>query len=814
MTDVTLQSLFPIILTMSISGGVPALMLFALKPFLRDRAPKAVQYYLWLIVIAQFILPLSVSLSVTSVPVLAENAGQISNYEARFPQYDRPVYTVRDALDRYVFSTEEEPGHMANVTSQTEPGPAVIDKAQSPMPVKFINAMTLFWLLGFILFLSRNVMSYFTFSRRVSRNLITTEIHAKRSGRRFPVYKSRMVKTPMLIGLRRAKIILPDRDYEPYELQNILRHEMVHFCRHDLAVKWLVTIANAVHWFNPIAYLVRREMNLACELSCDAAVIKDMDANARQSYGDTLISVVADGRYPVGFVSTTMCEDKKKLKERLVSIMKHKKSTKTAILLSAVLAVVIIASGVVLGARSFIKDEPIQLGSIVLSDIQTDAVMAKILTAANAKSGDIIIGEGQELHLTGDYKWDFTSVLPIYVSMDEKGGQPYARYQMEIQSETSDIDLFKKSPDVPPSPSIRLSTLLDALKYLPTEYLDDFFDTSPDKFIVKVGLEYGDDALSRIFYNRGGVTENHGYSIRLDLLPSYGDGNGGYTGQRGNVVQLFYSETYAPVSIGVQDGDNPDKNRDELLARLPGGETSPSSTREAGFYGQSLTEERGQGALSIQITFPGRYTAWTSAYLKLAQEEEQKVLSFCKQATALNKHAPSAGCFTLGAVIELDNKLYWLCSDGTMRQGKNVLQPPSGGVEYINELVRDRTGIDMLAFSFDSFSNLTKAHMSYPVYQENEQGDREFSHMVEQTVEDADSLRHIERIFTHAESQFGAPACPFLITLELTKADGTVTKLLLAADSCDSAFTMEGLFLDYNERPALKRIFDQIPFEY
>jgi beta-lactamase regulating signal transducer with metallopeptidase domain len=40
------------ILVMSVSGSIIALLLFALKLFIKNRLPKSVQYYLWLIVIA------------------------------------------------------------------------------------------------------------------------------------------------------------------------------------------------------------------------------------------------------------------------------------------------------------------------------------------------------------------------------------------------------------------------------------------------------------------------------------------------------------------------------------------------------------------------------------------------------------------------------------------------------------------------------------------------------------------------------------------------------------------------------------------
>ncbi len=45
--------------TMTLTGGVLTLLLFALKPLLRHRIPKAAQYYLWLAAAAAFVVPVS-----------------------------------------------------------------------------------------------------------------------------------------------------------------------------------------------------------------------------------------------------------------------------------------------------------------------------------------------------------------------------------------------------------------------------------------------------------------------------------------------------------------------------------------------------------------------------------------------------------------------------------------------------------------------------------------------------------------------------------------------------------------------------------
>ena len=73
----------------------------------------------------------------------------------------------------------------------------------------------------------------------------------------------------MIIGLFRPTLLLPHEGYQKIDLEVIIRHELVHFKRNDLWFKLLLVCANAVHWFNPVIYLMVREANRDIEISCD-----------------------------------------------------------------------------------------------------------------------------------------------------------------------------------------------------------------------------------------------------------------------------------------------------------------------------------------------------------------------------------------------------------------------------------------------------------------------------------------------------------------------------------------------------------------
>jgi hypothetical protein len=107
-------------------------------------------------------------------------------------------------------------------------------------------------------------------------------------------------------------------------------------------------------------WLTRREIDraceLSCELSCDEAVIRDSDESGKHSYGETLLYIAADtlkgtgGKTPRAVLSTTMCEEKKALKERLAAIIKAKKRTRAALVASVALVIVAVPAACAPGA--------------------------------------------------------------------------------------------------------------------------------------------------------------------------------------------------------------------------------------------------------------------------------------------------------------------------------------------------------------------------------------------------------------------------------------------------------------------------------
>jgi hypothetical protein len=96
-----------------------------------------------------------------------------------------------------------------------------------------------------------------------------------------------------------------------------------------------------------ICHLSRNKQ--ACEPACDEAVIAEMTESQRRDYGETLLNLASSHRLPVGILTTNMGEEKARLKEKIVNIMRYKKTAASTIMLSLLLTILLCGCGPLIG---------------------------------------------------------------------------------------------------------------------------------------------------------------------------------------------------------------------------------------------------------------------------------------------------------------------------------------------------------------------------------------------------------------------------------------------------------------------------------
>ena len=146
-------------------------------------------------------------------------------------------------------------------------------------------------------------------------------------------YESEYSNMPMTLGLFRAIVILPKQNVtlSDKETEYILFHELLHIKHKDVCMKFLGLLVIALHWFNPVSYLLFFELCCMSEIYCDFQVTKELAMKNKKEYGVLLINMSAEDTYsnkpyvPVSLLGSTKNITKKRLKVLKNQKLKHNK---------------------------------------------------------------------------------------------------------------------------------------------------------------------------------------------------------------------------------------------------------------------------------------------------------------------------------------------------------------------------------------------------------------------------------------------------------------------------------------------------------
>ena len=173
-------------------------------------------------------------------------------------------------------------------------------------------------------------------------------------------YTALNIESAFGMGVLHKRIILPDRDYTETELRYVLLHEYTHFLNHDTLVKLLVTLFCMIFWWNPVVYLLQKDLEQTLEIKCDLSVARTLDEQERAAYLRTILSLMKQtGRkHRLPFMATALfqADAQAEIKERFVMVMTYSaqrhRHTASA-MLTGVFALLLIASYTILPQPKF-----------------------------------------------------------------------------------------------------------------------------------------------------------------------------------------------------------------------------------------------------------------------------------------------------------------------------------------------------------------------------------------------------------------------------------------------------------------------------
>ena len=427
------------LLKTSLLGSLAILAMLVLKPLWRERYRAKTRCWLWLALAVFLLLP--VDFSVKNAPVQAA------------PPKDYTLFVGTDKTA--IQSTDNLFGDMAEKSGQS---PAQVRDTIIQRPVtnpeqkttRYIPVTTILfygYLAGAAAFLLYQGVSYALFRRTVrrwKRDVARADYAAMLSNtaRDLGVSAPEMIvceaiSTPAVTGLLRPRLLLPHEHYDVQELRYILRHELCHLKRRDMLLKLVLLAANAMHWFNPVVYLMLRQADEDIELACDSAATDGLELPERAAYSRTLLAAVQSS---VRALPATTCfgGTVERLKRRITNVLGAQKKRGLGVV-ALVLALTLTAGcAISWGERAQKNDDPFADKSYTVDILLYEApAFTDGFTDGTYPSFRTTTNTAGEKYVTLCDAWGSTS---IYGPMEEYTLEKQSFYALFGSTKASPVD--------------------------------------------------------------------------------------------------------------------------------------------------------------------------------------------------------------------------------------------------------------------------------------------------------------------------------------------------------------------------------------
>ncbi len=232
------------LLSVSLTGGVFILAVLLLRDVFQNIVPRRTFLVLWLVADTLLLIPFRVRLPV-SIYALAP----------------RPAAAVQSAAVQ------------AAVTAQ-------------PAAVPWWKIV---WICGGAVLLAIVLVAHVRNLLRF-RGAVPVEPHPAQVPSWVRVKALPGLSSPLAYGIFRPVILIPSEDFaSPEQLRHVYLHELCHIRHLDVARRYLMLIALAVHWFNPLVWVMYYIAAQDMEMRCDEQAIRQL--GAKKPYAATLVAL-------------------------------------------------------------------------------------------------------------------------------------------------------------------------------------------------------------------------------------------------------------------------------------------------------------------------------------------------------------------------------------------------------------------------------------------------------------------------------------------------------------------------------------------
>lgn len=271
--DECLMDLF----ALSLGGGVVALVLMGVARVTRARYAAKWRCVIWALLCLRLII------LVPSVPQVQ------APVQMTVPQMDRPV------------AVSAAPTVAPNTGTAPQIHPDEEKKAPALTMSHIVGGVWLLGMCGVLVWSGVSHMRLRRYLRRWATVETREEVCCRYAAQAQRLNLKRVPKllacpgleVPMLTGLVAPALMLPQNASPEDGLDYALLHELIHYRRRDIWLKALVMLTVSVHWFNPVMWLMVRQVDRDIELACDEMALTVLPEEERLAYGETILQAAA-----------------------------------------------------------------------------------------------------------------------------------------------------------------------------------------------------------------------------------------------------------------------------------------------------------------------------------------------------------------------------------------------------------------------------------------------------------------------------------------------------------------------------------------
>ncbi|WP_368489732.1 M56 family metallopeptidase [Clostridium sp. BJN0013] len=439
------------LLKASLVGSIGIISIMILQKTLLKKYTRAFTYYIWLAVIIKMLIPFKIPIYMSE---------KICNIVGYSPSNIKTIINNGISINQGI-----KIENSINIVSDNN-------------NLNYFIIVFHLWLIVSIIFLSYHIISYFVFNNKIKhlvydvpdnniKNIYLKLLKEMNIKKKISLKSCKAISTPLGIGIFNARIVIPTVSYDIQELKYILKHELMHYKRHDIMYKIVLLITLSIHWFNPLVYIMCKVINNDCELSCDEAVLKRSDIKERKLYASALVNSLRLNKNNIVKQNLiTGFNNKKNILKRRLENMLNLETRKKGILIGALATIITVSLSVSLNTLAKSNTDELHTDELHTEKFYAGETIQGITIVSVDKEGrptkikyktDSVLNEEKIMEIIGKSDKDSIRVKPYSTKPVQFNVYTYENAPSDVKAQY-EADVKAVNGKVSPSDEILVPT--------------------------------------------------------------------------------------------------------------------------------------------------------------------------------------------------------------------------------------------------------------------------------------------------------------------------------------------------------------------